>query len=167
MLERNLWKWAPFARLSVMRKVKRQHDITTEKTERPLSKSIQTRKSRAMFVKGTLCQVWRVRCWSLYEHDCQRALETQYETDDVMWWFHSQRIWETNRSWKTHPHPPPPQIRTETAFTMTKTEKERESLVANEKRNRDRQWNMTLEIRKNAKFAILKATQKYRVNQRK
>ena len=38
-----------------------------------------------------------------------------------------------------HPHPPPPQIRTETAFKMTKREKERESLVANEKRNRDRQ----------------------------
>ena len=93
MLRKKPLEMCSIAWLSVVGKVKRQHDITTEKTERPLSKSIQTRKSRAMFVKGTLCQVWRVRCWSLYEHDCQRALETQCETDDVIRWFHFQRIW--------------------------------------------------------------------------
>ena len=60
MLRKKPLEMCSIAWLSVVGKVKRQHDITTEKTERPLSKSIQTRKSRAMFVKGTLCQVWRV-----------------------------------------------------------------------------------------------------------
>ena len=92
----------------MIRKVKVQWDITTKKPQRPLPETQQTRKSRAVLAKGTLicliCWWWEIRGWSLQEHDDQRVLESQNETDDVMWWFHSQFIWGTNISWKTHPH---------------------------------------------------------------
>lgn len=104
-LEGNLWKCASFALLSVIRKVTLQRDISTEKPKRPLSKSLQTRKSRAILLKGTfVCHWWEVSGWNLYEHNCQRALKSQNETDNVIWQFHSQSIWEINRSRKTHAH---------------------------------------------------------------
>ena len=109
--------------------------------------TLQTRKSRAILVKGTpVCHWWEVISRSLYEHDCQRALESQNETDDVIWQLHSQSIWGINRSWKTHSQTLNSTTCTAAAFTMPKRWKERESLGANEKRKKwdtKTQQNMT------------------------
>ena len=87
-------------------KVKLPVNITNEKPKRPLSKCLQTRKSRAILVKGKPVSLWwEVSGQRLYNHDCQSVLESQIATDHVIWQSHSQSIWAINQSWKTHNTP--------------------------------------------------------------
>ena len=127
--------------------------ISILKPKRPLSKTIQTRRSRAVLVNGTLIFYWwEVSSQSLYEHDCQRAWESKMR--QMMSYVNSiPRLFE--KSTDHGKHRPPPQTCTAAAFTSPKRWKERELLSADKKRkkwDRDTQWNMTPTLWKGKKL---------------
>ena len=119
--------------------------ISILKPKRPLSKTIQTRRSSAVLVNGTLIfYLWEVSSPSLYEHDCQRAWESKMR--QMMSYVNSiPRLFE--KSTDHGKHRPPPQTCTAAPFTVPKKWKRIVGCKQKEKAIRHRDtWNMTLTL---------------------